>query len=137
MNRAEALTRLETHPTGYLASADNTGVPHVVVVTYAVVTDNVVTAIDHKPKTTRSLKRLRNISENENVSFLVDHYEDDWDRLWWVRVDGPASIIKRGELFDISVDALVDKYPQYKDHRPKGPVIAIETADVSWWSARP
>lgn len=135
MDRAEALAKLTSKPTGHLATVDGNGLPHVVVVTYAVVGGNVVTAVDQKPKSTRDLKRLRNIEETRAASFLVDHYEDDWSQLWWVRVDGPASILRDGEVFEQALDALVEKYPQYQDSRPRGPVIAVSQSKVNWWSA--
>ena len=54
-------------------------------VTFAVYGDLVCFAVDHKPKSTRDLRRLRNIRANDQVSVLVDDYADDWSRLWWVR----------------------------------------------------
>ena len=57
-------------------------------VTFAVLGDIIVIAIDHKPKRSMNLKRLRNIADNPRVSLLVDRYDDDWSQLWWVRADG-------------------------------------------------
>lgn len=137
MDRAEALIRIAGAPIGHLATVRPDGRPHVVVVTFALTRRNVVTAIDHKPKTTERLQRLANIESNRIVSFLVDHYESDWDRLWWVRVDGPASIHDRGDLRDEAVDALTAKYRQYRSRPPQGPVIAISPDRVSGWASTP
>lgn len=96
----------------------------------------VVTAIDHKPKSTQRLQRLVNIESNPTASFLVDHYEDDeWDRLWWVRVDGTAAIHEFGALREHSVAALAGKYTQYQERPPQGPVITVELENVSSWSS--
>lgn len=135
MERADALVRLGSKPTGHLATVGSNGLPHLVVVTYAVVGGNVVTAVDQKPKSTRALKRLTNIEETGHASFLVDHYEDDWKRLWWVRVDGPASVLRQGEVFESGLDALVAKYRQYQQDRPLGPVIAISQAKITGWGS--
>ena len=70
--------------------------PHLVPVVFAVVGDTVWTAVDAKPKSTRSLRRLANIEANPRVSLLVDHYEEDWSALWWVRVDGKARLVSVG-----------------------------------------
>lgn len=133
MDRAEALVRLAQARTGHLGTVRPDGRPHVVVVTFAVVAGNVVTAIDHKPKRTERLQRLVNIEANRWVSLLVDNYDEDWGRLWWVRLDGPASIHEHGELWATAIDALVTKYPQYQERRPLGPVIAISQDRVTWW----
>ena len=77
-----------------LATAGADGQPYLVPVTFAVDDDLIYITVDHKPKTTTKLKRLRNIRENPRVALLADHYADDWDQLWWVRVDGWASIVE-------------------------------------------
>lgn len=119
-----------------LATADAAGKPHLVPATFALEDDTIVIAVDHKPKRHANLKRLRNITENPNVTLLVDHFDEDWDQLWWVRVDGHARVIENELAYEL-VDALVDKYEQYREHRPTGPVIAIQVSRWSGWSAQP
>jgi len=135
VERTEALERLATARSGHLATVRPDGRPHVVVVTFAVVGDTVVTAIDHKPKTTERLQRLVNIEANPAASFLVDHYDDDWDRLWWVRVDGTATIHQKDERWVTATDALAARYPPYRDRPPEGPVIAISPEHVIGWAS--
>jgi PPOX class probable F420-dependent enzyme len=65
-----------------LATADTGGRPHVVPIVFAVEGDLVWTAVDHKPKRTRALRRLENVRANPRVSLLADHYEEDWSALW-------------------------------------------------------
>lgn len=124
-------------PAGHLATITPDGRPHVVVITFALIDGFVVTAIDHKPKKTQRLQRLVNIAANPTTSFLVDHYDDDWTRLWWVRVDGPASIHEFGEIREVGVAALVAKYPQYRERPPGGPVIALALDRLSYWESTP
>jgi PPOX class probable F420-dependent enzyme len=117
-----------------LGTADADGKPHLVPATFAVVGDVVAIAVDHKPKRHANLKRLRNVDENPAVTLLVDHFEEDWDHLWWVRADGEACVIENELAYEL-VDALVDKYEQYRERRPAGPVIRIQVSRWSGWSA--
>ncbi|WP_188194505.1 TIGR03668 family PPOX class F420-dependent oxidoreductase [Nonomuraea sp. SYSU D8015] len=118
-----------------LATVSGDGAPHLVPVVFALTGDRVVTAIDHKPKTTANLRRLRNIAENPEVSLLVDHYDEDWSRLWWVRADGPARVVESGTDRESALDALAAKYPHYRDRRPAGPVIVVDVTRWTGWSA--
>jgi PPOX class probable F420-dependent enzyme len=131
---AEARNRLAAARVARLASTGADRQPHLVPVTFAVDGDRVYIAIDHKPKTTTNLRRLRNIRENPHVALLADHYEDDWDRLWWVRVDGRARILETDEDAQGPLDVLAAKYTQYRQIRPAGPVIAIEADRWSGWA---
>jgi len=121
-----------------LATVDQTGRPHLVPITFALVGNVVVTAVDHKPKTTTDLVRLRNIRATGRVSMLVDEYDDaDWSRLWWVRLDGSARVIDRAGECGIAIEWLAAKYHQYRDHPPSGPVIWIDVDTVRGWSHTP
>lgn len=133
MNRAESLDRLARARSGHLATVRPDGLPHVVVITFALLDQTIVTAIDHKPKTTQRLQRLVNIESTPQVSFLADHFEEDWKMLWWVRVDGTAETHRAGEMRDQAIDALVSKYAQYRETPPEGPAIAISVERVSSW----
>jgi PPOX class probable F420-dependent enzyme len=121
-------------PIARLATHNPTGVIDLVPITFAFVDDDtIVTAVDHKPKRTTQLQRLENIRQNPSVTVLIDHYDDDWSKLWWVRLRGDASVVDSPD--PSLVDALVAKYDQYRNRRPAGPTIVISIADVSAWSA--
>jgi PPOX class probable F420-dependent enzyme len=135
-DRERARALFASVPVVRLATVGGDGRPHVVPTTFAVDGDHVYTAVDHKPKTSRDLKRLRNITANPAVALLADHYEDDWTRLWWVRADGTARIIEDPGEMRGPVDLLVRRYPQYEGHPPEGPVIAVEVEKWSGWSWR-
>lgn len=123
--------RFAAAPIARLATADALGRPHLVPVTFAVVGEAVVIAVDHKPKTSTNLKRLRNIEANANVSLLVDHYDEDWTQLWWVRADGVARVLA---VDPVAVAALSEKYPQYVEIPPTGPVIRVDVHTWRSWS---
>lgn len=136
MDREEAWARLAAARVGHLATIRPDGAPHLVAVTFAIVGRRIVTAIDQKPKTTERLQRLVNIESNPMVSLLADHYAEDWDRLWWVRVDGRAEVHENQEAPPGAVAALVAKYPQYGARPPKGPVIEVTPEKVVFWESR-
>jgi PPOX class probable F420-dependent enzyme len=116
-----------------LATVDETGRPHLVPVTFDVDGDTVAFAIDHKPKRTTNLRRLRNISANDRVCLLVDHYDDDWSQLWWVRADGRARIVEEGGARERALTRLAERYSQYRDRPPQGPVVLIAVESWTGW----
>lgn len=122
-------------PVARLATTDGEGRPHLVPITFALVGDTIYTAIDHKPKSTTRLKRLANIRANPSVSILADHYEDDWTRLWWVRVDGRAVVLEEEPERERGIQHLRAKYDQYRRRLPDGPVIAVDIERWSGWEA--
>ncbi|MGH3784561.1 MAG: TIGR03668 family PPOX class F420-dependent oxidoreductase [Pseudonocardiaceae bacterium] len=125
-----------------LATADAGGRPHVIPMVFAVARgrdgdpDIVYSAVDAKPKRSTSLRRLANIAANPRVAVLVDHYGPDWHALWWVRADGTGRILDadQPEARD-AIARLVARYPQYREQPPLGPVLAIDVARWSNWSA--
>jgi PPOX class probable F420-dependent enzyme len=117
-----------------LATVGSDGRPHIVPFCFALDGDALYFAVDAKPKRTTNLKRLRNIAANPAVSILVDHYEDDWSRLWWVRLDGTARIITNPTDAAWAIDLLVSRYEQYRRARPEGPVVAVAIERWSGWT---
>lgn len=121
-----------------LATINAAGGADLVPVTYALVEPDVlVTAVDHKPKSTTALRRLDNIRARPDVTLLVDHYDEDWNALWWVRVRGRALVVAPGTADHVrAVAALVDKYEQYRDQPPTGHAIFVEAAEWRGWAGR-
>lgn len=119
-----------------LASVDEESRPHVVPIVFALDGDLLYTAVDHKPKRTRRLHRLANIAANPNVSVLADHYEEDWERLWWVRADGTAQIVDAGAPeHGRAVALLAERYSQYVGRPPAGAAIVVKIGRWSGWTA--
>lgn len=125
--------RFAQAPAARLATVTPGGKPHLVPVIFAVCDDVVYTAVDAKPKTTHKLRRLANIEHNPNVSFLVDHYDDDWTQLWWVRADGVATVHHDGAVMTAGYAALRAKYVQYQTISLNGPVIAVAVQRWASW----
>jgi PPOX class probable F420-dependent enzyme len=118
-----------------LATADAGGRPHLVPLCFALAGDRIVSVVDAKPKRTLELQRLANIRAQPRVSLLVDHYDDDWTRLWWVRADGTARVVGRGAEREDAVALLTAKYPQYEEKPPAGPVLEVTVDRWRSWSA--
>jgi PPOX class probable F420-dependent enzyme len=119
-----------------LATADAGGRPHLVPVCFALAGETIYIAVDAKPKRTQRLKRLANLAENPAAALLADHYDDaDWSRLWWARADGAARILESGEERTRALALLAERYRQYAETPPPGPVIAIDVTRWSGWTA--
>jgi PPOX class probable F420-dependent enzyme len=139
MDSRVARDRFAAERVATLATIDASDRPHAVPIVFAVVGESICLAVDDKPKSSRELKRLANISRVPAVSVLVHRYADDWSELWWVRADGRAAIVDAGSARGAAaIDALSTKYPQYRDAAMTlGPVIVIEVDRWSGWQAEP
>jgi PPOX class probable F420-dependent enzyme len=132
----EARRRFAEATVARLATADGAGRPHIVPMVFVVAGDTIYNAVDAKPKRTTALRRLANVAENPRVAVLVDHYEDDWRALWWVRADGSGRVLAAGETEGReAVELLTRRYAQYRERPPAGPVLAIDVDRWSGWSA--
>ncbi len=141
MNEREARRRLAGARVARLATADPQGRPHVVPICFALDGDRLYSAVDHKPKRRPELRRLDNLRTNPSASVLVDHYDEDWDRLWWVRADGTAAVLdpdddRAGEERGRAIALLVEKYEQYVGREPGGAVISLAVRSWRSWAPR-
>jgi len=119
-----------------LATVTPDGRPHIVPCCFAVDGDCAFTAVDDiKAKTTRDLRRLRNLLAHPAVSLLIDHYVEDWSALWWIRMDGRAHLAEHGSTEHIHAqEVLASKYDQYRRRPPPGAVVVVE---IDTWRAWP
>jgi PPOX class probable F420-dependent enzyme len=120
---------------GRLATIDPEGRPAVVPFGFVLEGETLFSSVDEKPKSTSRLRRLDNIRRDPRVTVLVDHYEDDWSKLWWVRLRGRGRVLEGGPERDRAVGLLTEKYPQYRSSPPRGPVIAIEVDEWRGWQS--
>lgn len=137
LDQESALARLSKEPVARLATISPSGTPHIVPITFAVDGEFLFTMVDQKPKTTTNLRRLSNVDRNPDVSLLVDVYNADWTRLWWVRVDGEADVVESGSNWSIAQRLLMEKYHQYLADPPMGPAIVISIDKLTWWEWSP
>ncbi len=114
-----------------LATVRPDGTPHVVPCCLVLDEDTIYSAIDAKAKSTREPQRLENLRRHPAATVLVDHYDDDWAELWWVRADGRGRVIDQGEERERARSLLQAKYPQYGYVAIPGAVIAITVE--RWW----
>lgn len=136
MTPDEARRRFGSAPVARLATAGPDCQPHLVPIVFALAGERIYTAVDDKPKRTTSLRRLANVRANPRVAVLVDHYDDDWSALWWVRADGTGRVVDAGApLAREAAARLVERYDHYRAHPPPGPVLVIDVVRWSGWSA--
>jgi len=131
----DARARFEQARVARLATVRPNGRPHLVPIVFALQDDLVYSIVDAKPKRGRDLVRLTNIAAEPRVEMLVDHYAEDWQALWWVRIDGIATVVETGPRRDVAIRLLLDKYRQYDDWAaPFGAAIVIQIERWSSWS---
>lgn len=135
MEADEARRRFLASPVARLATVRPDGAPHLVPVVFAAEDDVLYLAVDAKPKRTRRLQRLANLRSQPRCALLVDHYDADWSRLWWVRADGEASVVDEPPSSHRGLELLAARYPAYADARPAGPLVVIRVNRWSGWSA--
>jgi PPOX class probable F420-dependent enzyme len=137
VTREEAHRRFAEARVASLGTANTDCRPHLVPVVFAVVGETVYSAVDAKPKRTTSLRRLALVTANPRVALLVHHYvDDDWSQLWWVRADGNGRVLDPGDAeARTAVTRLVERYAQYRDDAPSGPVLAVDVYRWSGWAA--
>jgi PPOX class probable F420-dependent enzyme len=136
MNKVVMRQRVAEARVARLGTVTDDGHPHLVPCCFALDGDVLYTAVDGvKAKTTTALRRLDNIRLHPEASVLVDHYDDDWSTLWWIRIDGRARLIEAGSPAERSaIELLAEKYHQYRAQAIPGPVIALE---ITRWLAWP
>ena len=120
---------------GHLATADAQATPHLVPVCFVVSEGALYITIDQKPKgDPRALRRLKNITENPLAAFVADRWDEDWTRLGWVMLRGPAEILAEGAEHHRAQTLLRSRYPQYRGMELHGlPVIAIRIERATSW----
>jgi PPOX class probable F420-dependent enzyme len=119
---------------GRLGLLDEEGGPRVLPVTFAVADGRIWSAIDRKPKRAEEPARLRFLRRDPRAAVTVDRYSDDWEELAWVQVLGKVRILDPAEG-QVGLAALSEKYEQYRDEAPPGPLLALEPERYLWWRA--
>lgn len=102
---------------------------------FALEGETLYSAVDAKPKRSRTLRRIENARARPEVAVLVDHYEEEWSRLWWVRLHGRARVLDGGPEAERALALLAAKYPQYRAEPPGLPVLAVDIREWRAWAA--
>ena len=127
-------------PVGHLATTDENGAPHVIPVCYVFDGSALYSVLDQKPKLTphTRLRRVKNIQANPQAALIVDHYEDDWQRLGYVLVVGSAELVLPDAEHSGALRLLREKYHQYRDmDLEANPMIKITPQRVVGWGVVP
>ncbi len=128
---------LATARVARLGTHDGSGALRLVPICFALVDGTLVSAVDHKPKRTGQLRRLDDLTATGTATVLIDHYDEDWTQLWWIRLRGAARVVDPEEdLTTRALEALITKYHQYRQHPPRGPVYAVAGDEWRWWRWR-
>jgi PPOX class probable F420-dependent enzyme len=126
----------------HLATASLSARPVVVPICYAFDGENIYSPLDEKPKSAdvRSLKRVRNIEANPQISLVMDEYSEDWSKLIYVLISGVAEILEPGDALGEhmrAVSLLREKYTQYGSMAIESrPMIKISALKIKRWSSR-
>ena len=126
--------------TATLATIAEDGRPRLVPICFVLHGDVLFTPIDEKPKTAdlRSLARLRDIERRADVTVLIDRWDEDWNHLAWLRIDGRATLTDDPAERASAIAALRAKYPQYAAdprHLADAPLIVVEPTQMVRWGS--
>jgi PPOX class probable F420-dependent enzyme len=117
-----------------LATIDPDGAPNVVPFVFALEGDTLYSSVDEKPKRTRELRRLENLRRDPRFTVLIDHYDEDWPTVWWVRLRGRGRVLEEGPEREQALRFLGGKYEQYEEEAPQGAVIALDVEEWRGWA---
>ena len=129
---------LETEPVGHLGLLDDDGQPRVLPVTFALIGDEIWSAVDEKPKRVPGAKlaRVRWLRARPQSALTVDHYSEDWSRLAWVQLVGTTTVVEVAGRESV-LEALTARYAPYRKQSPRGPLLRLAPQRFVWWRAQP
>jgi PPOX class probable F420-dependent enzyme len=134
VDEAEMRRRVAAARVARLATIDPDGAPNMVPLVFVLEGDTLYSSVDQKPKGTRELRRLGNLRRDPRFMILVDHYDEDWPTVWWVRLRGRGRVIEEGAERQHAIRLLAEKYGQYEQEAPQGAVIALDVEEWRGWA---
>ena len=123
------------------ATVDEKNRPHIVPICFVYDGKLFYTAVDRKAKRVppERLARLRNIRAVSRIALLIDEYDDDWTRLWYVLIRGKAQLIPKSahREYASAIRKLRAKYAQYAQGMlaDDAPIIRITPERATFWGA--
>jgi len=134
----KTLTLIKGAKVARLATVDQKSYPYVVPVVFVFHENSFFIPLDYKTKTVnpKNLKRVKNIQKNPNVALLIDKYQNNWKKLFFLMIHGKATVIdeKNRTLMDKIHKLLISKYPQYKKIGIGNSCIKINPTKVTFWN---
>ncbi len=134
----KTITLIKGAKVARLATVDQKSHPYVVPVVFVFHENLFFIPLDEKTKTviSRKLKRVKNIEKNANVTLLIDKYQNDWKKLFFLMIQGKATVIngKNSKLMDKIHKLFISKYPQYKRIGVGNSCIKINPSKVTYWN---
>jgi len=133
----KTMTLIKEAKVARLATVDQKSHPYVVPVVFVFHENSFFIPLDEKTKTvnSRKLKRVKNIEKNSNVTLLIDKYQNDWKKLFFLMIHGKATVIDgNSKLMDKIHKLLISKYPQYKKIGIGNSCIMINPTKVTFWN---
>lgn len=119
-----------------VGTLDERGRVHLVPVVFALQDSRFYSFTDAGP---RLAKRLRNLRHDPRVAILIDDYDEDWAKVWWVRLRGTGRVVESGPEWELARRLLREKYPQYATTPAEsfGPAMAVDIDHWSGWTYSP
>src|SRR5919106_3558373 len=134
MDQEEMRRRVAAARVARLATIDPDGTPNVVPVVFVLDGDTLYSSVDEKPKRTRELQRLENLRRDPRFMIVIDHYDEDWPAVWWVRLRGRGRVLEGGSEREDALRLLTEKYHQYQHEGPQGAVVALDVDQWRGWA---
>ena len=115
-----------------MTTVSRDGSPHSVPVVFVRVGDEILSPIDHKPKSGDVLARVKNLERDDRATLLVDHWDEEWERLVWLMIRGHAAVDPDAEMS--LMRELNARYPQYASDERHDALIRVKPTRLSWWA---
>ena len=131
---------IRDHRVAHLATASLDARPMVVPICYVFDGQTIYSPVDEKPKISdvRSLRRVRNIEANPQISIIIDDYSEDWKKLAYVQISGVADVIEPADDMGEHAQAVLllrEKYSQYSSMAIETlPMLRIRPVRIKVWA---
>jgi PPOX class probable F420-dependent enzyme len=137
LDEATCLALVERTGHGVLATVHAARGVDVVPVVFALEGGRIVVPVDTlKPKRSTDLQRVKNLEADPRCVLLVEHYSEDWDELWWVRIHAAGSLCGADDL-EIARSALAGRHLRYAAEGSVVSAIVLTPNAITGWQARP
>jgi PPOX class probable F420-dependent enzyme len=135
LSEDDCIDRLASTGHGVLATVHRDRGVDAVPVVFAFSRGRILVPIDTiKPKRTTDLQRTKNLRADPRCALLAEHYSEDWEHLWWVRVHARGSVCPE-EALDAARRVLAERHPRYSVEGSIAAVLVLDPESFSGWAA--